>query len=123
MSFLGVNLYLSASRGMAARGGRRIPPHAVSHNILEFCARVPARKAELGPGSLSESRAGTATRCLLGCRLPQFSVNLAEKAWRCLNARSGRPLARVSRRELSVHMHQGFAARAHRLGDGCNRLA
>ena len=24
---------------------------AVSHNILEFCARAPARGAELGPGS------------------------------------------------------------------------
>ncbi len=39
---------------------------AASHNILDFCARVPARKAELGPGSHSESRPGTANRCLLG---------------------------------------------------------
>ena len=26
---------------------------ATSHNILEFCARVPARRPELGPGSPS----------------------------------------------------------------------
>ena len=39
---------------------------AVSHNILEFCARVPARRPSLGPGSHRESRAVPANRCLHG---------------------------------------------------------
>jgi hypothetical protein len=34
---------------------------AVSHNILEFCARVPARGSELGSGSDSESGVGKET--------------------------------------------------------------
>ena len=35
-------------------GGLREPTHpAMSHSILEFCARVPARRPELGPGSPS----------------------------------------------------------------------
>ncbi len=45
---------------------RQLASRAASHNILDFCARVPARKAELGLGSHSESRAGTANRCLPG---------------------------------------------------------
>ena len=35
---------------------------ATSHSILEFCARVPARRPELGPGSPSSSGARISNR-------------------------------------------------------------
>ncbi len=37
---------------------------AARHNILDFCARVPARKAELGPGSTDRKKLGVSAPVL-----------------------------------------------------------